>query len=266
MGNPLQNREFLREQYATQDNLQTRIETHQRYSENPADLPVWVLDQIEWRGNETVLDVGCGSGAYAAPVLARAGRYIAGDYSPGMVGGLPPAVTRRVVLDAQRLPLAAATADVILANHMLYHVPDIGAAVAQFARVLKPGGTLLAATNSNSNYVELYDMVDRVLAALGRPDRPVSRPHHDFRLENGAQWFEPHFESVVRHDLPGALVFTEPEPVMRYLFSMLEHMAPGVAALPLAEVARALEKELQAVIDAHGAFRTRKVACVFVCR
>jgi len=51
--------------------------------------------------------------------------------------------------DAQWLPFADASFDCILAMHMLYHVPDRDLAIAEMRRVLRPGGVLLALTNSH---------------------------------------------------------------------------------------------------------------------
>jgi hypothetical protein len=57
--------------YANEGPLQVRIRTHERYTQPPVDFPAWVVDRVPWRGDEVVLDVGCGSGAYVAPVNAR---------------------------------------------------------------------------------------------------------------------------------------------------------------------------------------------------
>lgn len=52
-----------------------------------------------------------------------------------------------------RLPLGDGGVDVVLAMHMLYHVPDVPAPVAELRRIVKPGGTLLASTNSGGVFV-----------------------------------------------------------------------------------------------------------------
>ena len=147
-------RQYVRRQYKTQENLNVRVRTHQLYGVPQVDFPGWVLDRIAWHGGETVVDVGCGSGLYVEPARDRAGHYGAGDLSPGMLRQLEQPGLDRVNLDACALPLADNSADVILANHMLYHVPDQGAALREFVRVLKPTGRLLAATNSSQNMAE----------------------------------------------------------------------------------------------------------------
>ena len=53
---------LVAESYATDEPLSVRIETHRRYSVPPIDLPTWALDRHTWRGDETVLDIGTGTG------------------------------------------------------------------------------------------------------------------------------------------------------------------------------------------------------------
>ncbi len=49
-------------------------------------------------------------------------------------------------IDAQSIPFEDETFDAVIANHMLYHVPDRPKAIAEIKRVLKPGGRLIATT------------------------------------------------------------------------------------------------------------------------
>jgi 2-polyprenyl-3-methyl-5-hydroxy-6-metoxy-1,4-benzoquinol methylase len=77
--------------------------------------------------------------------------------------------------------------DVILANHMLYHVPNQPAAVAEFARVLRPGGYLLASTNSIHNLYQYHQLRVDALLALGElvgllvRDSPIDPPDRNLR-------------------------------------------------------------------------------------
>ncbi|WP_239163194.1 class I SAM-dependent methyltransferase [Paractinoplanes rishiriensis] len=60
------------------------------------------------------------------------------DFSPAMCGRLRSVPDARVVrCDAARLPLGAASFGTVVANHMLYHLDDPDAALAEFARVLR---------------------------------------------------------------------------------------------------------------------------------
>jgi ubiquinone/menaquinone biosynthesis C-methylase UbiE len=99
------------------------------------------------------LEIGAGTG-YFTLNLMRAGGIEAAtctDISPGMLRTLRENAarlglavrTRRV--DAERLPFADASFDLVLGHAVLHHIPDLARAFAEFERVLSPGGTVLFA-------------------------------------------------------------------------------------------------------------------------
>ena len=262
------NQTYLQNQYATQTNLQIRVETHEKYSFPKMDFAAWVLDHVPWRGRERVVEVGCGSGVYARLTQARAEYYVAGDLSLGMLQSLPADIPR-LNLDAQQLPLANESVDVILANHMLYHVPDQDAAAAHIARVLRPGGYLLAATNATHNRPELNQLVSDVAKELAIPlnDEALGDALLTFTLENGQSLLARHFSQVTRYDVDSAFIFPTPEPVIAYIGTtrekLLEAAPPGIT---WEQVAEQLYHRLSAHIAQKGEFRVNKKAGVFVCQ
>ena len=257
---------FVRSQYKTEDNLAVRIRTHERYSENNVDFAAWVLDAISWRGNETVVDVGCGAGVYIDAARRRTPGYIAGDLSLGMLRSLEQRGVPRLNLDAQHLPLRTDSVDVLFANHMLYHVRDIDRALRELRRVLRPGGRLLAATNSARNMAELAALNNEVTAQLNLPLSHTISPNLTFTLENGASYLNSHFKHVERRDLVGALVFTEAQPVIDYIASSYERYERFLPEhVTWHDVAETLRKVLQRKIECHGEFRVNKLVGVFIC-
>lgn len=256
--------------YRTQDNLNIRIQTHERYTEPKVDFTAWVLDKIEWRGDETVVDVGCGSGVYAKPARQRCRHYIAGDLACGMLRGQQQPDLDRINLDAQQLPLPDQIADVVLANHMLYHVPDIAAALTEIDRVLRPGGALIATTNSATNMGELITLRNQALQRLNLS--PGLLPQRSpvagfFSLENGRSPLSQHFYHVARHDLTSALIFPSAKPLLNYINSSRDwyesHLPPHV-------VWDDFFSTLALILDSHFAIqdelRINKLSGVFVCR
>lgn len=257
---------LVQQQYKSQDNLEVRIRTHERYSVPRVDFTSWVLNAIPWQGHEVVLDAGCGAGAYVEAVRQHTPHYLAGDLSLGMLRSLAQLSVPRINLDARRLPLGSKSVDVVLANHMLYHVPDRKAAVREFARVLRPGGRLLAATNSAHSMAELEQLGARAGAALGLGDALEINRSLTFTLENGDALLTRHFSHVVRRDLPGALVFPEPQPIIDYLASTRERYVQLLpAGVTWENVVSALRKLLATHIGEQGEFRVNKKAGVFVC-
>lgn len=226
---PGTNRDLLTQQaYADDAKLNVRRLTHELYTVPQMDFGQWVVDRIAWRGDERVLDVGAGPGSYFEPVKRRIPRgvHVAGDLSFGMIrrqqqSGLA-AGSHLANLDVQGLPYADNSFDVVLANHMLYHVPDLEQAVQEIRRVLKPQGILMAATNSAHNMPEFNTLYRRALLLLTNfeyQNEVMRSDAHRFSLEDGIMLLSRHFYAVARYDLPSALVFAEPDPVIAYFES-----------------------------------------------
>ncbi len=78
------------------------------------------------------------------------------------VGGLGRTGSCRRVADAATLPFADASFDIVLAAHMLYHLPRPADGVAEIARVLRRGGTALVATNGAGMLRELFALQAQV--------------------------------------------------------------------------------------------------------
>ncbi|MCO5207472.1 MAG: class I SAM-dependent methyltransferase [Anaerolineae bacterium] len=258
---------YVKRQYAAEDNLAIRIRTHKLYTEPKLDFVAWVLDHINWRGDEVVLDVGCGSGNYVAATRPHARHYVANDFSFGMLSGLEFDGLERVNLNAEKLPYASNSADVILANHMIYHIMDAPAAVREFRRVLRQGGTLLAATNSRHSMAELDTILQAATQRLGAQPLRTASSVLTFTLENGAALLEQQFANVTCDVLDAAFVFPEAQPVIDYLSTTRErHVARLPAGVTWNDLVVVLTELVQSEIDEHGAFRVNKQTGVFVCK
>ena len=258
--------------YASDEHLAVRIRTHEQFTRPLFDFPRWVVDMRHWRGNEWVLDVGAGPGTYFDLVLERIpyGHLVAGDLSFGMLQqarrNAHTAQIPLLNLDAQNLPFPDGTFDVVLANHMLYHVPDLDAALSELRRVLKWDGCLIAATNSQSNLLELDTLTRRALALLGFPKaEPILRDHDGFFLENGSGLLSHYFRGVARYDLPSALHFPEVEPVLAYLNSMQTLRSPYLPTnVTWGEYIDIMEKQVTRLIRHFGELQVQKLAGVLI--
>jgi SAM-dependent methyltransferase len=253
-------------QYATGDNLAARQRlwaTARRVP--PFDLYPWVLDVAGVTPGlaSSILDLGCGNGGYEAALERRGhqGRRVALDRSAGMLALVAGAA--RVQADAQQLPFLADTFDIVLAPHMLYHVPDIAAAASEVSRVLRPGGVLVAVTNSASNLQELRTLVEQAVGTDWQMRRPADQR---FSLENGAAQLSSSFSEVTRMDCPeSSLIVTDPEAVADYVASVADHYQPEVD-IEWAEVVRRVRVQAQEALDADGELRFSAQGGAFVCR
>ena len=100
----------------------------------------------ELQASRAVLDLGCGNGAFL-PVLADDRRVVGMDLSIEMLHAARRRGLAAVDLvrgDACALPLAAGAFDLVLMSHVLLLIPDLDECVAGIARVLQPGGVLIA--------------------------------------------------------------------------------------------------------------------------
>lgn len=125
-------------QYVTDVNLRARQRLWE-YQQPFFDITAWVLDVAGLMSprDERVLDMGCGNGMYLTELRRRGLDATGCDLSPGMLAAAEP--HRPLVnADVTALPFAAASFDVVLAPHMLYHVGDRATAAKELRRVLAP--------------------------------------------------------------------------------------------------------------------------------
>lgn len=211
---------YVKEQYRASDNLSARAALHERFRTAPRHWFDWYFDHLALPRDARVLEVGCGTGALWRENRARVPatwQLTLTDFSFGMIE-----TTRATGVaanfaqnDAQALPFRDASFDAIIANHMLYHVPEIARALAEFRRVLKPRGKLFAATNGTDHMRELDALVAQFLGT-DKIARELA-----FHRDNGRTILASHFPNARWVDYPDTLVVTEAEPLIAYAMSGL---------------------------------------------
>lgn len=264
------NSKTVPKQHVTSQSLRVRQEIYERYSVPRVDFPLWVLERIEWRGDERVLDVGCGPGTYYTTLRQKWPdvRYYGLDFADEMLKQ-HPAPTRLSMASAEALPYESGTFDVVMANHMLFLLDDPARAIQEFRRVLKPNGIVLTSTNSLQTMPEIQALMRRALVLLGVSGKgqiqPPLMPHHTFALENGTRLLAQQFYAVVRYDLPTQLVFPALEPIMAYLESTRElrepFLPPEVAWDDLMMVMR---EQIVALLNHFGELVISKISGVLI--
>jgi len=219
-----------------------------------------------------VADVGCGNGFDLRQLVPehRCRHAFGLDLSAGMLRSLEDLRrTGRLSLiraDAQQLPLRDSSVDAAPAMHMLYHVPDIPAAVGELRRIVRPGGMVLASTNSGDSLAEVYDLFDAAISdLLGRPVR--AGPALSFTTETGTAVLEAEFSGVIlrRHEVP--LAFPAAQPLVAYLNSIREPVISYLGEpLDFDAVLDEVAARVEQVIRAEGSFRTASRGGVFAWR
>jgi ubiquinone/menaquinone biosynthesis C-methylase UbiE len=255
---------LLEQQYRSAANLKARIHLHQRFSTNSYDWFLWLFDQIELPPAAHILELGCGPGDLWERNSARLPRgwWIAlADLSTDMARQAQQSLSKTrhpffyTAADAQSIPFPGASFDAVIANHMLYHVPDLAGGLAEIARVLRRGGRLYAATNGAAHMRDLFDLVNSF-----HPDLNYGVKAIRFNLENGAQLLAPFFAQVECRRYENGLVVTEVEPLVAYVLSMSSAYGSN-----LFEHAAELHDFIQAEMDrSQGQIPIRKDAGLYV--
>jgi ubiquinone/menaquinone biosynthesis C-methylase UbiE len=255
-------------QYKDAGNLNNRIQLHQRFSTNPYGWFHWLFDQFDLPLMSNVLEIGCGPGILWMDNQDRipAGWSIClSDFSPGMIrqsqvnlGNGRKAFTF-IVFNAMDIPFKDETFDAIIANHMLYHIPDRQKVLAEIARVLRPGAHIYAATNGKNHLSELTEIIHQNMQSADISYLPTLFTE-EFSLENGSLQLAPWFEQVEIHRYEDSLVVTEAEPLVNYIYSMISRSDNLSGRSRISD----LRRSINAMISQKGSIHIQKSTGVFI--
>ncbi len=250
-------------QYKTPRNLNARIQLHQRFSTNPHPWLQWVFELLRLTPAMQILEVGGGPGTLWYENRQRIQSTLPGvgitftDQSTGMIaqansmlGNFPQ--FRFGVADAQALPFVTNAFDVVVANHMLYHVPDRGKALAEIRRVLRPAGRFFAATNHSTHMQELRDLGEAFMPGTSR----LTPSNERFSFDVATQELSQHFGQVQLHRYANQLVVTDADALADYMLSGMSLNLPVVAETPF-------RHWLQERIQSQGSITITPVAGLF---
>jgi SAM-dependent methyltransferase len=140
------------------------------------------------------LEIGAGTGYFTLNLLRAGliGEATCSDISPGMLTALKDNArslgleVRTEPADAERLPFADESFDLVLGHAVLHHIPDLPQAFREFKRVLAPGGTILFAGEPSRYGDRLAGVPKRAAGALAPMWRRAIRARPAPPAEGGA--------------------------------------------------------------------------------
>lgn len=215
----------LKNQYQNASNISSRISLHSLYAQNPKGWFPWIYEQCQICSGMKVLEVGCGDGTLWVQnkkLIPENVEITLSDVSEGMLRDARRALGTEDtrfdfrVLDCQQIPCPEQSFDLVMANHVLFYCEDIGKALNEIYRVLKPEGRLVCSTYGSDHMKEVSELVHGfdehiVLSA----DKLYER----FGRENGAEILADYFPEAEWRTYEDSLVVPEPEPLISYILS-----------------------------------------------
>lgn len=251
----------LSKMYVKNDTLSTRIGLHDKYSVNNYGWGNWVFDRYEFHANSKVLELACGTATIwigRDEFLPKNSQIILSDFSPLMVEKAKNLLSDNPSfsfqqIDIQDIPYENNSFDVVIANHMLYHVPDKEKALSEVFRVLKPDGCFYSTTLGKNSLKELQDIYHQL-------DAKASFSYSEnisFTLENGIELLKKYFSKVEKRQYIDSLQVTDLDDLIDYIKSYNE-------------VPDSINAELTALIQngfsKEGIFYISKEQGMFICR
>jgi SAM-dependent methyltransferase len=225
-------------EYASEERLRARNAVYRDFLEgpNPEDE---IFEAVAELSPRRVLDIGCGTGETAERIAKELGTVvIAADQSNRMVDLARERGLEAVVADIQAMPFEDGEFDCVVAGWVLYHVPDRKTAISELARVLRPGGRLVAATMAEDNFAEVWELLGE---EWGR--------HISFDRENGLAQLQPFFARVQQRDTDATVVFRTADDVRRFIAASMTGAHLGGKVPELREPLRARSHHTVFVAD-----------------
>ncbi|HHT7189493.1 TPA: class I SAM-dependent methyltransferase [Bacillus cereus] len=259
----------VKRQYSDSNHLQTRIDTHKHYEEKQVNLDKVVMEHLQLQGDEKILEVGCANGNFLSVLQTNGhkGQLTGFDQSKTMLS--EAAKTNNLIEwkqgDASKLPFETNCYDLIIARHMLYHMKDVEKTIQVFYKIIRPGGTLLATTNSKVSLPRIIEMCNNMLDAFDLPKTsPAVAP---FCLENGKDILRSVFPIVEETIIHNALVFHHTTPIINYITSMFPSLNIPDNMYLHTEMKKWLNEEINKELSLHnGIWRDPKTLAIYRCK
>jgi SAM-dependent methyltransferase len=215
----------VKRQYHDAGNLKARIRLHEQCSTNQYGWQRWLFDHVEFPPGGSVLELGCGAGNFwldNAQRIPPGLNLVLSDLFAGMLEQARNNIhwvfrdLDYADIDAQSLPFDDHIFEVVIANHMLFHVPDRRKALGEIRHVLKPGGHFYASITGENHLKELADL----LAGFNSQLYYIGRlPPGSFTLESGCDELHDFFSHIVVDRYPDSLLVNDAGLLADYVIS-----------------------------------------------
>ena len=217
----LKDKKIVAKQYESGKNLSTRISIHEKYSVNKLGFNNWIFNQYELRDGIRVLELGCGAGVIWKDNIDKLPEDISlilTDFSEGMINEAMSNIDENsnikyMQVDIQNIPYEDKSFDIVIANMMLYHVPNLNQGLSEVKRVLKDNGIFYCATYGENGIAEY---LQEILKEYG----VQKNTNKVFTLQNGKDILYRYFDNVEKRIYEDHLEVTNGEDLVDYMVSL----------------------------------------------
>ncbi len=257
----LSKQDSLAEQYKNANNLNVRIELHEKYSTNPIKWFDWLYENIDFSKINTLLEVGCGNGQLWMNKRKdiRNREIFLTDVSDGMLEDAKQNLNDNFsffVVNCENIPFKKDFFDAIIANHVLFYLNDLNQGLSEIRRVLKKNGIFYSTTYSKNHMREINELVKEFNSNVYLSEQPL---YHRFGLENGEMILKRYFKNVKSMIYKDYLDIDNAKPIVNYILSC--HGNQDILLEKYDEFYDFVEKK----IKENGFIRITKEACLFIC-
>ena len=211
-------------QYKNATNISARIRLHRDYSVNQEGWFPWLFSNLHLKPGMKILELGAGNGALWSQNIAKVSKNVTivlSDISEGILADARKTIGdhpqfQYSVFNAQKIPFADNTFDLVIANHMLFYCDDIPKALQEVRRVLKSGATFICSTYSQKHMHEITDLVQNYNANIVLSSTKL---YERFGLDNGRQILKPYFKDISCHKYQDAIELSDSMPIISYILS-----------------------------------------------
>lgn len=211
-------------QYKNATNISARIRLHRDYSLNQEGWFPWLFSNLHLKAGMKILELGAGNGALWSQNIAKVSKNVTivlSDISEGILADARKTIGdhpqfQYSVFNAQKIPFADNTFDLVIANHMLFYCDNLAKTLQEVQRVLKPDAAFTCSTYSKKHMHEITDLVQSYNANIVLSSTNL---YERFGLDNGRQILQPYFKDIVCHKYRDAIELSDSMPLISYILS-----------------------------------------------
>ncbi|BAQ12865.1 putative MerR family transcriptional regulator [Clostridium botulinum] len=270
------------QQYENASNLRARIAIHELFSTNKEGWMPWFFKELKHelsrissncqnyneninneniselsnldlkRSNIKILELGCGDASLWNKNFNNIPlnwEITLTDFSEGMLKDAKKNLREKrsrfnfKIVNAEKIPFEEESFDVVIANHMLYHVPNINKALKEINRVLKSEGILFASTVGKNHMKEIREIISTFnIYNLTSESWEIT---DSFQLENGLKIVSEYFNMVELKRYKDNLKVTDPVYILDYIFSMPGNNKVNLSSKDLKKIYDYLEDNIK---------------------